>query len=70
MHLQHVSPQDFGRNGDSVAALQHNFLKAAVHSGAEGQKFNKRFTAGSWILDMSFPQSIPPTPSVDTVLTG
>jgi len=38
MHMRHVSPKDFGRNGDSVAAQQHNFPKAVIQCWLIGRK--------------------------------
>ena len=45
MRLQHISPLPFGQNGDSVAALQHNFPKAVVENGLRSLNLNLPFAA-------------------------
>ena len=45
MHLRHVLPLPFGQSNDNVAALQHDFPKAAVHSGLKGRHPNRTFAA-------------------------
>ncbi|MGA9432819.1 MAG: hypothetical protein WBV62_01130, partial [Roseobacter sp.] len=45
MRMQHVLPLPFGQSSDNVAALQHDFPKAAVHSGLKERNPIRTFAA-------------------------